>query len=100
MRSLRTDIASQWRIDVCLLPDYTVKHFAIQTKSIEMLEHSIKLLVHYLKFRDVPVPYRQQRLLFKAIALFLNHTLIQQRRLFEPKATRVEQKSQSSCLYI
>ena len=29
-------------------------------KSIEMLEHSIKLLVHYLKFSDVPVPYRQQ----------------------------------------
>ena len=30
------------------------------SKSIEMLEYSIKLLVHYLKFRDIPVPYRQQ----------------------------------------
>jgi IS1 family transposase/transposase-like protein len=26
------------------------------SKSIEMLKHSIRLLIHYLKFRDVPVP--------------------------------------------
>ena len=25
-----------------------------------MLEHSVKLLIHYLKFRDVPVPYVQK----------------------------------------
>ena len=26
------------------------------SKSVEMLAHSIRLLVHYLKFKDVPVP--------------------------------------------
>jgi IS1 family transposase len=26
------------------------------SKSIEMLKHSLRLLLHYLKFRDVPVP--------------------------------------------
>lgn len=26
------------------------------SKSIEMLKHSLRLLIHYLKFRDVPVP--------------------------------------------
>jgi len=26
------------------------------SKSVEMLRHSIRLLVHYLKFWDVPVP--------------------------------------------
>jgi insertion element IS1 protein InsB len=26
------------------------------SKSVEMLKHSIRLLVHYLKFGDVPVP--------------------------------------------
>jgi len=26
------------------------------SKSVEMLKHSIRLLIHYLKFRDVPVP--------------------------------------------
>jgi IS1 family transposase len=26
------------------------------SKSVEMLAHSVKLLVHYLKFGDVPVP--------------------------------------------
>jgi insertion element IS1 protein InsB len=26
------------------------------SKSVEMLAHSIRLLLHYLKFRDVPVP--------------------------------------------
>lgn len=28
------------------------------SKSVEMLEHSIRLLIHYLKFWDVPMPYR------------------------------------------
>ncbi|MGA7955276.1 MAG: IS1 family transposase, partial [Gloeobacterales cyanobacterium] len=26
------------------------------SKSVEMLKHSIRLLLHYLKFGDVPVP--------------------------------------------
>ncbi|MBD1820918.1 IS1 family transposase, partial [Cyanobacteria bacterium FACHB-DQ100] len=26
------------------------------SKSVEMLSHSIRLLLHYLKFRDVPIP--------------------------------------------
>jgi len=26
------------------------------SKSVEMLEHSIRLLIHYLKFKDVPIP--------------------------------------------
>lgn len=28
------------------------------SKSLNMLAHSIRLLIHYLKFGDVPVPYR------------------------------------------
>ncbi|NES78873.1 MAG: hypothetical protein F6K06_25305, partial [Okeania sp. SIO1H4] len=28
------------------------------SKSIEMLKHSIRLLIHYLKFWDLPVPSR------------------------------------------
>ena len=28
------------------------------SKSEDMLKHSIRLLIHYLKFDDVPVPYR------------------------------------------
>lgn len=28
------------------------------SKSLEMLKHSIRLLIHYLKFWDVPVPAR------------------------------------------
>jgi len=28
------------------------------SKSLDMLAHSIRLLVHYLKFGDVRVPYR------------------------------------------
>ena len=28
------------------------------SKSLEMLAHSIRLLIHYLKFGDVPVPDR------------------------------------------
>ena len=28
------------------------------SKSLEMLKHSIRLLIHYLKFDDVPVPFR------------------------------------------
>jgi len=28
------------------------------SKSLDMLKHSIRLLIHYLKFWDVPVPYR------------------------------------------
>ena len=30
------------------------------SKSLKMLAYSIKLLVHYLKFSDVPVPYRKE----------------------------------------
>ncbi len=30
------------------------------SKSLEMLAHSIRLLIHYLKFGDVPVPHRAQ----------------------------------------
>ena len=26
------------------------------SKSVEMLKHSIRLLIHYLKFKEVPVP--------------------------------------------
>ncbi|MBD1925979.1 IS1 family transposase, partial [Trichocoleus sp. FACHB-90] len=26
------------------------------SKSVEMLKHSVRLLLHYLKFWDVPVP--------------------------------------------
>ncbi len=28
------------------------------SQSLDMLAHSIRLLIHYLKFGDVPVPYR------------------------------------------
>ena len=28
------------------------------SKSLDMLKHSIRLLIHYLKFEDVPIPYR------------------------------------------
>ncbi len=28
------------------------------SKSLDMLAHSIRLLIHYLKFRDVPLPDR------------------------------------------
>lgn len=28
------------------------------SKSLEMLKHSIRLLIHYLKFKDIPIPYR------------------------------------------
>ncbi|NET31994.1 MAG: IS1 family transposase, partial [Cyanothece sp. SIO1E1] len=28
------------------------------SKSVEMLKHSIRLLIHYLKFWEVPVPSR------------------------------------------
>jgi len=28
------------------------------SKFVVMLEHSVKLLSHYLKFKDVPVPHR------------------------------------------
>ncbi len=28
------------------------------SKSKQMLRHSIRLLIHYLQFWDVPVPYR------------------------------------------
>lgn len=28
------------------------------SKSVEMLKYSISLLIHYLKFRDVPIPSR------------------------------------------
>jgi insertion element IS1 protein InsB len=30
------------------------------SKSLEMLKYSIKLLVHYLKFWDIAVPYRRE----------------------------------------
>ncbi len=28
------------------------------SKSVEMLKHSIRVLIHYLKFKDIPIPYR------------------------------------------
>ncbi|MEM8832721.1 MAG: IS1 family transposase, partial [Cyanobacteria bacterium P01_G01_bin.19] len=28
------------------------------SKSEKMLKHSIRLLIYYLKFEDVPIPYR------------------------------------------
>lgn len=31
------------------------------SKSEQMLRHSIRLLIHYLKFEDVPVPYSNNR---------------------------------------
>lgn len=32
------------------------------SKSAEMLKHSIRLLIHYLKFEDVPIPYSSNHL--------------------------------------
>jgi insertion element IS1 protein InsB len=32
------------------------------SKSAEMLRYSLKLLIHYLKFDDVPVPYSHNRI--------------------------------------
>jgi len=32
------------------------------SKSEEMLKHSICLLIHYLKFSDVPIPYSNNHL--------------------------------------
>ena len=48
------------------------------SKSEVMLRHSIRLLIHYLRFWDVPVPFTSYSY-SRAIALFLNHTLIHQR---------------------
>ncbi|MFE1745720.1 IS1 family transposase, partial [Coleofasciculus sp. H7-2] len=31
------------------------------SKSEQMLRHSIRLLIHYLRFGDVPIPYQNQR---------------------------------------
>jgi IS1 family transposase len=31
------------------------------SKSEQMLRYSIQLLIHYLKFADVPIPYQNQR---------------------------------------
>lgn len=31
------------------------------SKSEQMLRHSIQLLIHYLKFGDVPIPYQNQK---------------------------------------
>ena len=53
-----------------------------------MLKHSIRLLIHYLKFSDVPIPYSSNHLDTLIWTLFdLNcqgrssdHTSIQQRR--------------------
>jgi IS1 family transposase len=28
------------------------------SKSVQMLKYSISLLIHYLKFQDIPIPYR------------------------------------------
>jgi insertion element IS1 protein InsB len=28
------------------------------SKSVDMLAHSVRLLIHYLKFEDVPLPHR------------------------------------------
>jgi insertion element IS1 protein InsB len=30
------------------------------SKSEIMLEHSVRLLIHYLRFKDIPVPYVQK----------------------------------------
>ena len=34
------------------------------SKSLQMLKHSIRLLIHYLKFGDVPIPY-QNRIFYR-----------------------------------
>lgn len=34
-----------------------MKGLECKSKSVEILGHSIRLLIHYLKFGDVPVPY-------------------------------------------
>jgi hypothetical protein len=31
------------------------------SKSEQMLRHSLQLLIHYLKFGDVPIPYQNQK---------------------------------------
>ena len=31
------------------------------SNSTELLRHSIRLLIHYLKFGDVPIPYQNER---------------------------------------
>jgi len=41
------------------------------SKSEQMLRYSIQLLIHYLKFADVPVPYQNQRNHFRLSALTL-----------------------------
>jgi insertion element IS1 protein InsB len=46
---LRHDLARLHRKTLCY------------SKSEMMLRYSIKLLIHYLKFRDVPVPYTQKK---------------------------------------
>jgi IS1 transposase len=62
------------------------------SKSTEMLKHSIRLLVHYLKFGEVPIPVsissndRGYRLPLEACAppkrRSPDHLLIQQRQIF------------------
>ena len=41
------------------------------SKSEQMLRYSIQLLIHYLKFADVPVPYQNQRNHFRLSAITL-----------------------------
>ena len=58
------------------------------SKSVEMLKHSIRLVIHYLKFWDVPVPYpsydfnrplSEANRVTKTSLDRTNHTSIQQR---------------------
>jgi hypothetical protein len=51
-----------------------------------MLKYSISLLIHYLKFQDIPIPYRRARESLRGVVrpqVSKNHTLIQQRPLFK-----------------
>jgi IS1 family transposase len=64
------------------------------SKSVEMLKHSMRLVIHYLKFWEVPVPYPSyhfKRALAEANRVAktsldpTNHTSIQQRQIYLPK---------------
>jgi IS1 family transposase len=63
------------------------------SKSVEMLKHSMRLVIHYLKFWEVPVPYPSyhfKRALAEANRVAktsldpTNHTSIQQRQISYP----------------
>ena len=70
--------------------DWREKLFVILA-SEEMLKHSIRLLIHYLKFSDVPIPYSSNHLDTLIWTPFdlnrqrqaPNHTSIQQRLFLE-----------------